>query len=188
VAETVESLSGIHPQYIFVSSFVGLENMVDRLGGVTVDVDRPMHDLAFSGTDFDPGTYHFTGGQALAFTRDRHLAGGDFTRSFDQGVLLEAVLRQLLSKVKETGATEWALRIFLEEAITEASPAEVFRLGRLAMAMDPSKVSNLVLPGGVGAAGAASIVVLDRSAADAIFDEIRSDATLKSPPPPIPNI
>jgi LCP family protein required for cell wall assembly len=187
LAETVESVSGIHPQYTLLTSFEGFEHMVDRLGGITVTVPISMHDH-LSGSDFEPGVYHFKGGEALAFTRDRHIPGGDFRRSFHQGLLLRAVLSQLQGRAKEMGRVEAFISIFLDENLSDVAPAEAFRLARLAMTVDPAKVQNLVLPGGVGAAGPLSIVVLDEVGTKAIFDEIRADATLKSPPPPIPNI
>src|SRR5207249_6307314 len=62
VADTIESMTGIHANYLFITSFDGLIRMVDRLGGVTVDVDFANSD-ELSGADFAAGPVHMDGGQ-----------------------------------------------------------------------------------------------------------------------------
>lgn len=184
-AKTVESITGITPQYVFITGFEGLTRMVDRIGGLTVTVDVPMHDSA-SGSDFEPGPVVLDGGDALAFSRDRKVPSGDFLRSKHQGDLLLAALERSIESAKEKGALELALTFLLDDTITDVPPHEVFRLARLAITVDPKKVSNCVIPGGLGTAGEASIVVIDVDAAIAFFDDIRPDATADAGCPPLP--
>lgn len=187
VAATVESLTSIHPQYIFVTTFEGLTRMVDRLGGVSVDVDRSMHDPV-SGSDFEPGPQMLEGGQALAFTRDRHLSGGDFVRSKHQGDLLMATLAKVADD-KGPGRLDLALNILLDDShmVAVDFPA-VYRLARLAVNTDRGRLANCVAYGGVGMAGGASIVSLDYGSLQALSDDIRPDATVDQGCPPVPNI
>ena len=187
VARTVETITGIHAQYVFITSFDGLTNMVDRMGGVTVNVDISMHD-DLSGADFEPGPNTMTGGQALAFSRDRHLQSGDFLRSKHQGDLLMAVLTQTLGETKQKrGRLEQVLNFLLDDTVTDVPPSEVYRLARVAMTVDPGKISNCVAPGGVGAAGTASIVVIDQASLGVFADDIRPDATADEGCPGLPN-
>src|SRR5207249_2152069 len=135
-------------------------------------VDMPMHD-SLSGADFDPGPQLLDGGQALAFSRDRHLTGGDFTRSKHQADLLIATLLQMKAKAAEGGYPELAVSFLLDDTYTDVPPPEIYRLAKLALTIDPAKVANVVAPGGVGSAGGASIVVLDRAGLTAVADDIR---------------
>jgi LCP family protein required for cell wall assembly len=188
VAATVESLTGITAQYTFITTFDGITRMIDRLGGIDITVDVPAHD-ELSGADFDPGPQHMNGGQALAYGRDRHLTGGDFTRSKHQGDVLLATFDLIKAKGAEpTGFLELSLNFLLDDTITQVPAPEVFRLGRLAMELDPAKVSNCVAYGGVGEAGGASIVVLDSAALQSLVDDVKTDATADQGCPPIPNI
>ena len=54
-----------------LTSFPGLVNLVNGIGGLTVDVPFHMDD-AFSGAHFTPGVHQMNGKQALSFARDRH--------------------------------------------------------------------------------------------------------------------
>src|SRR5205823_4532165 len=78
-----------------LTSFTGLQHMVDGIGGLDVHVTQPMHDR-FSGSNFNPGNHHFNGSQALSFARDRHsFLNGDLSRSGNQGILLLSALAKL---------------------------------------------------------------------------------------------
>src|SRR5437870_1883600 len=95
MVRTVESITGITIDFWMLTSFPGLTNLVNGIGGLTVKVPYPMHD-SFSGANFHPGVQHLTGKQALAFSRDRHdVPGGDLGRSHDQGILFTAALAKL---------------------------------------------------------------------------------------------
>src|SRR5581483_1095490 len=85
MAQTVRQLTGLPVDYYVLTGFDGFQKIVDELGGVDVNVGQKMNDH-FSGAYFQPGWYDMNGGQALAYSRDRHdFANGDFTRSMDQG-------------------------------------------------------------------------------------------------------
>src|SRR5439155_3500772 len=93
--QTIESLTGIKFDYYVVTSFTGVEDAYNDVGGLTIDVPFPMHD-PFSRSDFNPGVQRLNGHDVLAFARDRHsLQSGDFGRSEDQGRVLIATLAQI---------------------------------------------------------------------------------------------
>jgi hypothetical protein len=56
---------------------------------------------------------------------------------------------------------------------------ELFRLGRVALSIDPGAMRNITMPGAVGAAGAASVVHPAAPAAE-IFADMADNATLEN--------
>ena len=96
MAAAVGALVGVDIPYVITTGFVGLAAMVDELGGVDVDVPTAMSD-SNSGAFFSPGVNHINGDEALAFSRNRGISGGDFTRSHNQGILILAALAKLRS-------------------------------------------------------------------------------------------
>ena len=94
LVETVESISGLTIDYYALTTFWGMSQLYDNLGGLTIDVPFPMQD-SFSGSDFEPGVQTLDGKQVLAFSRDRHsLSGGDFARQENGGRVLIASLAE----------------------------------------------------------------------------------------------
>ena len=59
------------------------------------------------------------------------------------------------------------------------SLAELYRLGRLAVSLDPANVRNVVMPGSVGNAAGQSVVFVG-GGADGLFADFRDDAVLQS--------
>jgi LCP family protein required for cell wall assembly len=177
VAETIRHLTGLPVDYYVLTGFDGLMRMVDDLGGVDVRVDRRMND-SFSGARFQPGWHHFTGGEALAFSRDRHdVADGDFTRSLHQGQVLLATLAKLRSEVgDDAGLFRW-LAVLGRSCRLDVPAAQLPSLAALARRMAPDHIRNVVLPGRIGTAGSASVVYLTQDAPQ-LFVDLRDDAVI----------
>lgn len=89
----VKKLLGVDISHYAEISFNGLVDMVDAVGGVEVNVpetiDDPHVDVAV-----EAGTHVLNGEEALAFSRSRQFGDGDFTRSADQRVLIEALIQK----------------------------------------------------------------------------------------------
>jgi LCP family protein required for cell wall assembly len=180
VAATVGKLVGVSISYVVTTNFDGFQRMVDELGGLDINVTMP-HNDPFSGSKFSVGMHHMVGGEALAFSRNRHLGQGDLTRTEDQGVVILAAL----SKLRGTGdtgpaATVKALSILMRHTHTDGlSPRDLYRLGRLALSIDAGNVRNVVSPSRLGNVGPAS-VVFSSAAAPALFADFRDDAILQT--------
>ncbi|MDQ3991710.1 MAG: LCP family protein [Actinomycetota bacterium] len=177
---TVEQLTGITLDYYLLTSFPGLVNLVNGVGGITVPVPYPMRDGA-SGTDFDAGRRHLSGAEALAFSRDRHSgAYGDFNRSFNQGILIHAALKEMRSQVRRDPAKllKW-MAVGMRDIDADIPVGDLFDLAATAVQVRPTQVRNAVVPGSPGFAGAASVVFLD-SRANAIFRDLRDDGLLEA--------
>ena len=99
--KTIGNYAGVKISHYAEIYFSGLEDLVDQLGGVTVNVPEYCH---YSDVTLQPGKQKLTGHEALIFVRCRKTySQGDFTRTKCQRILVEA----LVSKVLEQPATAY---------------------------------------------------------------------------------
>lgn len=186
--QTVEALTGIKIDYWALTSFDGFQKMINGIGGLTVDVPFAMHD-SYSRADFEPGRQELSGGEALAFARDRHsLPQGDFGRSENQGRLMIASLVQFRKEFgKDPSRVLTWIGAGLRNLQTDVPLDQLLSLAFTASTINPKHVVNIVAPGTSGMAGSSSIVNLT-SAATAIFDDLKNDGLVsKKNIPPSPN-
>ena len=182
VAETVRQLSGLPIHYVVLTGFVGLQKMVDDLGGLDFHVDARMNDKN-SGARFQAGWHHLVGGEALAYSRNRgDVPNGDFSRSENQGRLMLAALSKLRSEVPDDGALLHWVGVLKKWCWLDVPIDHIPRLAALARRIEPEKMSNVVLPGRIGYAGSASVVYLTQDAPK-LFDDLRDDAVIGSAGP-----
>ena len=121
--------------YVAVN-FWALADIINYIGGVEIDVDCP--DIATTGMQ------HLNGGQAVAYSRIRHV-GGDVMR----GARQREVLTAMFDKAKSISPTKYAglLSMILKECSTSLSNSELWELGSWAIANVTSlKFENLGLP------------------------------------------
>jgi LCP family protein required for cell wall assembly len=171
---TIEQLTRIHIDYYALTSFDGLTDLVNKVGGVTVGVDMNLVDR-FSGANFRKGTQKLNGGQALAYSRARHgTPQGDLTRSLHQGQVLLGGLKTFQQQVKAdpTQVMKW-LAVMHDEVQVNLPFPETLRLALYATTISPGSINNVVAPGVPGSAGAASVVRL-QPAAFSLFSRVRN--------------
>ncbi|MDR1185267.1 MAG: LCP family protein [Coriobacteriales bacterium] len=90
----VSNFVGVNISHVVMIDFEGFSDIIDRLGGVTVNV--PAYS-SYDGIELQPGVQTLNGAQALTFVRDRRSYGlGDFQRAANQRTLLKAVARKIL--------------------------------------------------------------------------------------------
>ena len=177
-ARAVSALVGVDISIVLNTGFQGLADMVDELGGINVDVPVPMNDPK-SGAVFPAGTVRMDGGAALAFARNRSLAGGDFTRTTDQGILILAGLSKLRdSAPSATNTLKWMSVLARHTRFDGIGLGDLYRLGRLALSIDPANVRNVTMPGTTGSTANQSVVYPGASA-PALFADFRDDAILQ---------
>lgn len=181
IIRELNEMMGIQITYAITTNFPGFIEMVNSLEGIEIDIPMPLDDPDGSGALFEtPGTQTVTGDQALAFARDRHdFTGGDIDRSFNQGTIILSALRTLQER-KETSPAEIFrnVSILARHVVTEnVGIAELYRLGRMAMAMDPASVKNITIPTGGGGTGTNLGLGPD---APALFADFADDAVVQS--------
>ena len=189
VVKTVEQLTGLTMDYWALTGFKTFQQMVNGVGGLVVDVPFAMNDSS-SGAYFDPGVQRLDGENALAFARNRHqLPSGDFGRSEDQGLLLISALHQMKKEFNKdpTSMLTWVAS-FMRRATTALSLDDVMDLAFTGTTINPDKVVNVVITGGVGMVGTMSVVELNQEQVHAISDDLKDDGLLKEANiPPSPN-
>lgn len=98
--DTVEHLIGFRPNFMITVNFHGFKEIVDKLGGIWLDVDRRYYHVNngtaaenYSNINLEPGYQLLTGGQALAFVRYRH-TDDDYHRIARQQEFVSALKQQ----------------------------------------------------------------------------------------------
>jgi polyisoprenyl-teichoic acid--peptidoglycan teichoic acid transferase len=158
---TFEQLTGLAIDYYALTSFDGLTDIVNKVGGVQVNVDMNLNDR-FAGAFLDKGRQELSGRQALAYARARKtLPGGDFDRSRHQGQILLGGLGTFQRQVAKdpTRVMTW-LAAMRDEVRTDLAFPELLRLALVATRVPAANLRNVPVPSVAGSAGGASVVRL----------------------------
>ncbi len=99
--ETVRAFTGIPINYIITVNFRGFRQLVDKLGGVWMDIDRRYFNdhsgpTGYATIDLQPGYQRLSGLRALDFVRYRH-TDSDFYRNARQQQFVRALKQQVES-------------------------------------------------------------------------------------------
>ncbi|QQG52369.1 MAG: LCP family protein [Candidatus Falkowbacteria bacterium] len=165
---TIDALSklfNLNIDYYVRVDFAGFENVIDELGGVTVNVENTLDDYAYpilgqeDNPDYyaryehlhiDKGIQTMDGELALKYARSRHGIGGegsDFARAKRQQLILEAVKEKLLSKQTLLNPVTIGKLIsqFSQHVSTNFSVWEILRAWDLFKGVDKNQIINQVL-------------------------------------------
>ena len=97
LVQTVQGLTGARIDHYAEVNMLGFYEVTEAIGGVDVCLNQATSDKD-SGADFTAGTQTISGGDALAFVRQRHgLPRGDLDRIVRQQVFMASVLQKVLS-------------------------------------------------------------------------------------------
>jgi polyisoprenyl-teichoic acid--peptidoglycan teichoic acid transferase len=171
LVRTVEALSGIQVHYWVLTSFDGLTDLVDGVGGVRVRVRLRIDDRV-AGANLRPGVKRLGGAQALAYSRARKtIPGGDLARSRHQADVLLGGLGTFQAQMRRDPAAlmRW-LAVVRREVATDLTFGELLRLALVARQIPPGGLSNKVLPGSGASVGGASVIRLGGSARRILAD------------------
>lgn len=93
----LSAFAGVPITHYVELRFEQLVELVDRLGGVTVDVPEGFTSDT-SGITLAAGTQRLNGEEALAFARERHaVSSGDFSRAAAQRAIISAIADKVLA-------------------------------------------------------------------------------------------
>jgi polyisoprenyl-teichoic acid--peptidoglycan teichoic acid transferase len=178
MARAVGDLVGVRPDYVFTTDFWGFRQMINTVGGVTVRSDFSFSDPVMPG-GYKRGKNKVNGFQALIFTRIRKsFPRGDFDRSANQQDMMRAILSQVRSRQDQPGFMERGVLAAVRHMDTNLRPSELYRLAQAGAAVEPRRMRGCVITGGIGYAGAASVVFPNVAQARRIGNDVRRDATL----------
>lgn len=100
---TLEKLFGIDINYTLRVNFSSVQNIVDALGGITVD-NRDGYAFSIGGYSFTQDILELNGDQALMFSRERHsFAEGDRERGRNQMRVIQGMIDKATSPAILTG-------------------------------------------------------------------------------------
>ena len=100
--ETVRALTNLPIHYIITINFDGFRKVIDRLGGVWIDVDRRYHNAQggdYATINLWPGYQRLRGWQALDYVRYRHF-DSDLYRVARQQAFIKAVKQAVNARFK----------------------------------------------------------------------------------------
>lgn len=151
-----------------VTGFRGFEDLMRNLGSLPIELPRAIPTQAWW-EGFRAGEQKLSPQRTLEYSRTRKgVPGGDFTRSANQGIVMLAVLR-LLQMNDITDAPE-IIRVLLDHTWTSLTPTDLIQLAATIHVLDVDEIENVVLPGVLGRAGAASVVRLTPEADEMLAD------------------
>lgn len=142
---TVRKLTGLLINHLVVVDFGSFRDLIDELGGVTVDVKAPIHSsrfdcpfktqaqcLEWSGWRFAKGPQHMNGERALIYSRVRENSldpnDNDITRAERQQQVLQAIAAKLAS-LGTLVQLPFIGGDLLEPLATDLTPGQLLELG-----------------------------------------------------------
>lgn len=177
--QTVEQLTQVRIDHYVAIDFEGLVQVTDDLGGVDVVVAETTTTGQYT---FTEGVNSLNGAEARAYLAQRkNLAGGDFDRVKRQQQYLKAMFSKLFTANTFTnpGRLDSALRT-VTSAVTiddTLSNADLLRLAYSLRRLTPDNVEFFTAPIlGTGMEGPASVVYLDGSTGERMWEYLRHDS------------
>jgi LCP family protein required for cell wall assembly len=175
LAKAVQSSTGLYINHFMDIGFGGFVNVVNDVGGVRMCVTHRLNDPA-SGVHLHKGCQILSGGEALAYVRDRHsFATQDLQREQDQRIFLKA----LLTKMTSTGVM---LNPF--ESLPAASGAvanltvdqgtSLYQLYQAAMALRHPLTTTVPIANANYVTSAGDAVQWDSGQAKALFTDLQT--------------
>jgi LCP family protein required for cell wall assembly len=163
MVDIARDLSDLPIEGYIITGFLYFQQLINDFGGVYVDVPFAMADT-LADAFISRGYQLLWGDKALGFSRNRHLTGGDFTRSFHQGLVIAAGLQGVLER--DITALPALIAMLDQYTWTDLSLEDLVTVAAGAFLLDPELVGNKVLPGTITSRGGASVVVLSPAAED----------------------
>jgi LCP family protein required for cell wall assembly len=195
LVKTIQDDFHISINYFVEVNFVGLQHMVDAIGGVHLDFPYPVQDTVSGLHPTGTGCQLIHGGQALALVRSRHLYyyangqwnadyGSDFSRIHNQQAFFRAVINQLNSQITNLPA----LNDFIGSAVHNLKIDQTFSRGLLVSLASnfhnfpPGALKTVTMPtvGPVYTSGGAEVLAPSPAADQSV---IQSFLKFGSPPP-----
>lgn len=166
---TVKEYTGLPIHHFVEIDFAGFADVVDSLGGVTLDVDAPIDDKHGSDTGGVSGVTHISAGrqvlsgaEALTFVRSRAFSDGDFTRIRHQQQFLKALASQALAG-ENLPRLPGVIRTVSANIDTDLSVAELLSLASDFRGFDGESMKSVTLPGTPKRINGVSYVVSDEA-------------------------
>lgn len=146
---TVGQLLQLPIDHFIVLNVRGLVELVDEVGGITVEVPKRMHYMDWTAKlkiDLEPGPHCLTGNQAMGFVRFRHDGLGDIGRVQRQELFMRAVLDKAMQPEAWTHLPR-LLEIARAYIYTDMDIPQLMQIATFARAVPKQNQSLAMMPG-----------------------------------------
>jgi anionic cell wall polymer biosynthesis LytR-Cps2A-Psr (LCP) family protein len=159
--------------------FGGFVRVVDAVGGVRMCLVTGLHDYR-SGLKLTKGCHTLSGGQALAYVRDRHsFATADLQREQDQRLFLKALLKKMTSaSVMLNPFVAIPAASHTASALTVDQGASLYQLVGVARAMRNPITTTVPIANANYLTSAGDAVVWDSAKAKQLFTALRTGSKI----------
>lgn len=149
--QVVSDLTGVPVDYYVTTNFNGFKDIVDDLGGVTINVEQNMRhtERAYGGEyniDLQQGVQKLDGNQALMFARYRDYAQGDISRTQNQLKLLTAIGDEAMKPAVVTKLPKLVPSIY-RNVDTNMGLKQLLAMAMAAKNLDNLQMATQTLPG-----------------------------------------
>ncbi len=150
--QTVRSNFGVDVHNYVRIDLAGFVTIIDAVGGIDVDVPRPLIDYEYPTYDygtttiaFEAGPQHMDGERALAYARIRH-GSSDFQRAGRQQLVIQAFLARLLQPAAWVYLPKLLVAVKTSVS-TDLTPLQIIRLAPTLLRVGPSGLDHRVIEG-----------------------------------------
>jgi LCP family protein required for cell wall assembly len=176
LAKTVQNATGLYINHFMDIGFGGFVSVVNDIGGVRMCLPAPIHDQA-SGLNLNAGCQVLSGGQALAWVRDRHsFATQDLQREQDQRLFLSALLKKMTSTgviLNPFDALPAASGVASNLTVDQAT--ELYQLVSAARALRDPLTTTVPIANSNYYTPAGDAVLWDHTQASQLFSDLQED-------------
>jgi LCP family protein required for cell wall assembly len=176
LAQTVQNNTGLYINHFMDIGFGGFVNVVDAVGGVRMCLPAPIHDQA-SGLNLNAGCQVLSGGQALAWVRDRHtFATQDLQREQDQRIFLSALLKKMTSTgVILNPFSSLPAASGVASNVTVDQATQLYQLWSVAQALRNPLTTTVPIANANYVTAAGDSVLWDHAQASQLFTALQND-------------
>ena len=138
--EALSDLYGVDVDYYVQINFSGFENLIDAIGGITVESEYSFSSYIYGGTyHYTKGSNTLNGASALAFARERYeVPGGDETRGKHQMAVIQAVIDKMTSSTTMLSNYSDLMSSLEGMFVTSLSSSEISSLVKMQLNDNPS--------------------------------------------------
>lgn len=152
---TVSQFLGIPIDHYIVLNVHGLVDLVNELGGITIDIPKKMQYMDWTAKlkiDLEPGVHTLTGNQAMGFVRFRHDALGDIGRVQRQSLFMRAVLDRAMNPESWTKIPK-LMEIAMKYISTDMNAGDLMMLAQYARGVPKQNQFMAMMPGNFSGSG-----------------------------------
>lgn len=180
MTETVQDLTNIRIDHIAVIDWSGFKSLTDAVGGVDITIPKTIQ-AGGGAREWDAGTHHMTGEEALLYVRERHgLPNGDLDRTKRQQNFLRALMKQTMSSgtLGNPGKLGGLLQSVgdVVSVDNKLSNSDLYDLAWSLRSLRADDVRFMNAPfGGFDTIGGQDVVLLDKAGATPLWEAMRND-------------